>query len=212
MVQDRVKKSIGGLIFLAVMATAAIRLYAPISTSENNNLESLLNEERRLDLSGHPMKDLARQSKTLIRRTQEGLVAEGHKPGTRQYDRLLHARTQRRMAARAGMLEEMIADGKIAGGEENKRHLEDVLETSGHAHPLRGLARQSDTVLKRTQDGLVAEGLEPGTGRYDQLLQNRMDRRMQSRAMMMEEKIVKGAVSNLRQTLKDEAKALEDQV
>ena len=45
MVQDRVKKSIGGLIFLAVMATAAIRLYAP-QTSENNNLEeSLLNEE-----------------------------------------------------------------------------------------------------------------------------------------------------------------------
>ena len=159
------------------------------------------------------MKDFARQSKDIIRRAQEGLVVEGHEPGTQRYDALLHGRTQRRMAARAAMLEKMIDNGKIAGGEESKRHLEDVLETSGNRHPLRGLARQSETVLTRTQDGLVAEGHEPGTGRYDQLLQNKIVRRMQSRAGFMEEKIVEGVVSNLRRTLKDEAKkALEDQV
>ena len=188
MVQDRLKKSIAGLILLAFMTIAALCIAS--STEESNNDwgdSTMYDVTRRLDVSGHPMKDLARQSKNIVGRTQQGLIAEGHKPGTNPFNRLLYKRVNRRMNARADMLE-----GKISAssGEVNKRYLEKAASgTTTTTSALHDFVRQSDTIIQRTHDGLVAHGYEPGTRKFNNRLRNRINRRMKARAESLEGKM-----------------------
>ena len=189
MVQDRLKKSIAGLILLAFMAIAALCIAS--STEESNNDwgdSSTYNDvTRRLDVSGHPMKDLARQSKNIVGRTQQGLIAEGHKPGTNPFNRLLYKRVNRRMNARADMLEGKIISA--SSGEVNKRYLEKAASGTTTTSALHDFVRQSDTIIQRTHDGLVAHGYEPGTPKFNNRLQNRINRRMKARAESLEGKM-----------------------
>ena len=187
MVQDRLKESITGLILLAFMTIAALCI-ASYTEEFNNDWDSSTYNDvtRRLDVSGHPMKDLARQSKNILERTQQGLIAEGHKRGTNPFNRLLYKRVNRRMNARADMLE-----GKISAssGEVNKRYLEKAASGTTTTSALHDFVRQSDTIIQRTHDGLVAHGYDPGTRKFNNRLRNRINRRMKARAESLEGKM-----------------------
>ena len=188
MVQDRLKKSIAGLILLAFMTIAALSIasYTEESYNDWGDYSTYNDVTRRLDVSGHPMKDLARQSKNILERTQQGLIAEGHKPGTNPFNRLLYKRVNRRMNARADMLE-----GKISAssGEVNKRYLEKAASGTTTTSALHDFVRQSDTIIQRTHDGLVAHGYDPGTRKFNNRLRNRINRRMKARAESLEGKM-----------------------
>lgn len=188
MVQDRLKKSIAGLILLAFMTIAALSIasYTEESYNDWGDYSTYNDVTRRLDVSGHPMKDLARQSKNILERTQQGLIAEGHKPGTNPFNRLLYKRVNRRMNARADMLE-----GKISAssGEVNKRYLEKAASGTTTTSALHDFVRQSDKIIQRTHDGLVAHGYDPGTRKFNNRLRNRINRRMKARAESLEGKM-----------------------
>ena len=133
------------------------------------------------------MKDLARQSKNILERTQQGLIAEGHKPGTNPFNRLLYKRVNRRMNARADMLEGKIISA--SSGEVNKRYLEKAASGTTTTSALHDFVRQSDKIIQRTHDGLVAHGYDPGTRKFNNRLRNRINRRMKARAESLEGKM-----------------------
>ena len=183
------KKSISVLIILAFLAIAALRIASSGEESYNNDWDySTYNDvTRRLDVSGgHPMKDLARQSKNIIERTWQGLIVQGRKPGTGPFNRILYKKVNRRMNARADMFEGKMSTS--SSGEVNKRHLGQAASGTT-TKPIHEFVRQSEKIIQRTHDGLVAHGYEPGTPKFNKRLRNRMDRRMKVRAESLEGKM-----------------------
>lgn len=185
MVQDRLKKSIAGLIILAFVTIAALCIASFTEESNNDWDSSTYDVTRRLGVSGHPMKDLARQSKNIIGRTQQELMAHGYERGTQPFNRLLYKKVNRRMNRRADMLENKIA---TSSGEVNKRYLEKAASGTTTS-ALHDFVRQSDKIIQRTYDGTVEHGYKPGTPKFNNRFRNRIERRMKARAHALEGKI-----------------------
>jgi len=181
MTQSKMKKYVGILIIFAFVVTT-IRLATSVEDSGISNTTF----NRRLDVSIHPMRDISNQSETLVERSLRGVVkrTENNQLSSstsfrRVFNRIVHTR----MEKRAEMLEDKISESSLISDEE-KRHLQDI-----NSHPVKEIAKQSDTIIHRTYDGLVREGYDPISDKFSIKLKHKIARRMAKRAQGIEQKM-----------------------
>lgn len=181
MTRSKTKKYVGVFILFAFVVTT-IRLATSV---ENWGISNATTSNRRLDVSIHPMRDLSNQSETLVERSLRGVVkrTENNQLSSsmalrRVFNRIVHTR----MEKRAEMLEDKISESSLISDEE-KRHLQDL-----NSHPVKEIAKQSDTIIHRTYDGLVREGYEPTSDKFSIKLKHKIARRMAKRAQGLEQK------------------------
>ena len=181
MIRSKMKKY-GGILILFVFVVTTIRLAISVEDWGISNATS----NRRLDVSIHPMRDLSNQSETLVERSLRGVVkrTENNQLSSsmafrRVFNRIVHTR----MEKRAEMLEDKISESSLISDEE-KRHLQDL-----NSHPVKEIAKQSDTIIHRTYDGLVNEGYDPTSDKFSIKLKHKIARRMAKRAQGLEEKM-----------------------